>query len=80
MSRFERFRRKPGFRIALAFEAIFNTSVRELFSGDYHRVEKAICRRAKRLVKELAKESPDPLTAQKLAHLKQIITAVDGRT
>lgn len=75
VSRFERFRRTPGFRIALAFEAVFNTSIRELFSGDYHKVERLICRRAKLLAKRLAKDAPNKHTARKLAHLKSVIAA-----
>ncbi len=75
VSRYERFRRTPGFRIALAFEVIFKTSIRELFSGDYHAIEQAIRRRAKRLAKRLAAGKPDQRTERKLAHLKIIFSA-----
>jgi transcriptional regulator with XRE-family HTH domain len=75
VSRYERFRRTPGFRIALAFEVIFKTSIRDLFSGDYRAVEKAIRKRAMRLAKRLAKGKPDPQTDRKLAHLRKIIAA-----
>jgi transcriptional regulator with XRE-family HTH domain len=79
VSRYERFRRTPGFRIALAFEVIFNTSIRDLFSGDYHKVEKAICRRAKRLAKRLDTGTPDPVTARKLNHLRRIVSAIERK-
>ncbi|HZL44071.1 MAG TPA: helix-turn-helix transcriptional regulator [Verrucomicrobiae bacterium] len=75
VSRFERFRRTPGFRTALAFEVIFKLSLRELFSGEYKSIESAIRRRAKRLVKRLAAEQPGNVTDRKLAHLKKIIGA-----
>lgn len=77
ISRYERFRRTPGFRIAIAFEVIFKSSVRVLFSGDYHAVEKAIRRRAKRLARQLKAEKPNHLTDRKLAYLEKIIEAAE---
>jgi transcriptional regulator with XRE-family HTH domain len=77
LSRYERFRRKPGFRIAIGFEVIFNTSVRVLFSGDFHAIENAICRRARRLARQLKTQKPDHLTVRKLAYLEKITAAAD---
>ena len=79
VSSFERFRKKPGFRIAVAFEVIFRTSISRLFSGDYRTVEKAIRKRALRLLKRLAEEEPDAKTQRKLAHLKRIIGASEDK-
>ena len=79
VSRFERFRRTPGFRIALALEVIFKTSIRELFAGDYRAVEKAIRKRAMRLAKRLAKAQSGPQTERKLAHLRKIIAASEHK-
>jgi transcriptional regulator with XRE-family HTH domain len=79
ISRYERFRRAPGFRIAVAFEVIFKTSVRVLFTGDYHIIEKAIRRRAKHLARRLKSQNPNHLTDRKLAHLEKIIGEVERR-
>lgn len=77
--RYERFRRSPGFRIAIAFEVIFKTSVRELFSGDYHTIESAIRMRARRLIKRLKNEKADQISLRKLAHLERIIADAERK-
>lgn len=75
--RYERFRRSPGFRMTIALCVIFQTPPRELFAGEYQKVERAIHKRAKRLVGRLAAEKPDQLTLRKLAFLRTIISAAD---
>ncbi|MGP8239422.1 MAG: hypothetical protein ACLQVW_28955, partial [Limisphaerales bacterium] len=50
VSRYERFAREPGFATALAYEAIFQVSVSELFPGMYHRIEAGVRARAKKLM------------------------------
>src|SRR5262249_215108 len=45
--RYERFLRQPTLETALACEAIFRTSVSELFPGLYQKVERAVAGRAK---------------------------------
>jgi transcriptional regulator with XRE-family HTH domain len=79
ISRYERFRRTPGFKTALAFEVIFKTSVRVLFAGDHHTIEKAVRRRAKRLAMRLKTECPNHLTNRKLALLEKIIDGAEKR-
>jgi transcriptional regulator with XRE-family HTH domain len=77
--RYERFRRSPGFRMALALCVIFQIPPRELFGGEYQKVERAIRKRAKRLAGRLAGEKPDQLTNRKLAFLRRIVAAEDKR-
>lgn len=48
--RYERFAREPGFRTALACEAVFQKPVRVLFAGLYEQMEREVASRAKRLV------------------------------
>lgn len=45
--RYERFIREPGLETALAFEVIFQKSVREIFAGLYRKVEQQVTARAK---------------------------------
>ena len=79
VSRYERYRRSPGFRMALALCVIFQTPPRDLFGGEYQKVEQDIRRRAKRLAGRLAADKPDQLTHRKLAFLKTIISAAEKR-
>jgi transcriptional regulator with XRE-family HTH domain len=74
-SRYEHFSRIPTLRTALALAVIFQVSVSDLFSGEYQKVENAVCRQAQRLETRLTTDSPDPGTARKLALLKKIISA-----
>src|SRR6266849_3966922 len=69
-SRYEHFSRIPALRTALALAVIFRVSVHELFSGEYQKVEGAVCRQAQRLKARLARANPDQRTARKLAQLK----------
>lgn len=79
ISRYERFARSPGFKIAIAFEVIFKIPIRLLFSGDYRIIENGIRVRAKRLVRRLKKQKPNHLNGQKLAHLQKIIGDMEKR-
>jgi hypothetical protein len=45
----EKFTREPSLRSALAYEAIYGRSVRELFAGLYQQVEQEVAERAKLL-------------------------------
>jgi len=47
--RYERFDREPSLATALAYEAIFKTSLSELFAGLYQKVEREVTERAKLL-------------------------------
>jgi hypothetical protein len=66
--------------MALALCVIFQVPPRELFGGEYQKVEQAIRRRAKRLAGRLATDKPDQLTNRKLAFLKTIISAAEKRS
>jgi transcriptional regulator with XRE-family HTH domain len=70
VSRYERFRRLPSFHTLLAFKVIFQASARELFTGEYQKVESAVSRQAQTLAVRLATANPDPPTVRKLALLR----------
>jgi transcriptional regulator with XRE-family HTH domain len=65
-SRYERFGRKPSLATALAFEAIFETPIKELFAGLYQEAEALTVRRAKLLHKRLQNENGCPDAKLKL--------------
>lgn len=72
---YERFRRTPNLRTAMAFAIIFQTPIRVLCAGEYQEVEQAVRRRARRLSARLSTKSPDVRTARKLALLEGILAA-----
>lgn len=74
-SRYEHFSRMPELRTALAFAVIFRVPVQELFSGEYQKVERAVCRQAQLLKNRLAAVKPAQRTARKLAMLKMMVPA-----
>lgn len=47
IARYERFRRQPTLETALALEAALGVPVRELFAGEYAKVEATVRRRAR---------------------------------
>lgn len=55
-SRFERFKRVPTLETALALEAVFGIPVRELFAGEYAKIEEMVTRRAKVLGYKVRRE------------------------
>lgn len=48
--RYERFVREPNLKTAMAYEAIFQRSVSELFGGMYRKAEQDVAERAKILI------------------------------
>ena len=78
-SRYEHFSRMPNLRTVLALSVILRVSVRELFLGEYQKVENEVCRQAQRLVARLTTENPDQPTARKLALLKVILATDNNR-
>lgn len=58
VSRYERFARLPGLPTALAYEAIFQVPMRELFGGVYQRIEQLISARAGLLLRKKAGAKP----------------------
>jgi transcriptional regulator with XRE-family HTH domain len=71
-SRYERFAREPGFRTALACEAVFQRPIRELFAGLYERIEREVAERAKKLVLKTGHMKSGKHTARKHETLKRI--------
>jgi transcriptional regulator with XRE-family HTH domain len=47
--RYERYAREPGFRAALAYEAIYQRPIREVFAGLFRQIEQEVAERAKAL-------------------------------
>ena len=74
-SRYERFAREPGFRTALACEAVFQRPIRELFAGLYEQIEQEVSLRAKALVHKTGKMKSGQHTARKRETLKRIAAA-----
>lgn len=70
--RYERFTREPGFRTALACEAVFERPVRELFAGLYGQIEREVAGRAKELVVKNERMKPGRHTARKREALERI--------
>src|SRR4051812_38577286 len=71
--RHERFVREPSLEAILAYEAIFQKPIRELFRGLFQRIEKQVVARARVLCK---KQSPSRSTAyhnRRLATLEAIV-------
>lgn len=73
--RHEQFARDPRLRAALAYEAIFQRPIRELFAGLYDEIEREVTERAKRLVLRTDQVKPGVRTAHKREMLAQIAAA-----
>lgn len=73
--RYERFVREPSLKTALAYEAIYQRPVRELFGGLYQRIEKGVAERAKVLTYKTALRRTDRRTVQK----RQVLLEIAGR-
>src|SRR5215208_3469871 len=71
VSRHETFRRMPSLTTALRYEAIFGVPVRELFAGEYQKVETDLQARAQELADRIA--VPGPKGAQKRQLLARIL-------
>ena len=70
VSRHEQFRRRPSLEVALAYEALFQVSGRELFAGLYRKVARETAVRAEALSERVASERRSRLVARKLAALR----------
>lgn len=71
VSRHETFRRMPSLATALSYEAIFGVPVRELFLGEYQKVEAEVQARAEELARRVA--VPGPKGARKRQALGRIL-------
>ena len=78
--RYERFVREPSLETALAYEAIFQRPVRELFGGLYQRIEKEVAARAKTLTYKKERHKPNRQTAQKRQTLLDIAARQSGNS
>jgi len=63
--RHERFARAPTLATALAYEAIYRKSVRELFAGLYQKIEEEVAARAKALGSRKNFQKPNRQSARK---------------
>lgn len=71
MTRHERGHRTPSLETALAYRAVFQTPMNELFRGRYRAIELQTTARKKTLVAQLAKKAErDPIAAYKVSWLK----------
>jgi transcriptional regulator with XRE-family HTH domain len=70
--RYERFAREPSLETALAFEAIFQRPVHELFGGLYEKVQREVAARAKLLAEKTDCQKANQRTARK----RQILTNI----
>ena len=70
VSRHERLVRTPALERALAYEALYHASVRELFAGLYEKVERGTFRRAWTLAVRLDRQPPSTVRDGKLAWIR----------
>ena len=75
VSRYEGFVRQAGLETALAYEAIFEASVRILFPGLYRRIEQQVVMRARVLMYRRQLQGPKRNSTRKL----QSLTKIAGR-
>jgi hypothetical protein len=70
----ERFVREPSLRTALAYEAIHQIPVRELFAGLYQQIEQEVAEKAK-----ILNFRKDPTTSSRREYRRQVLTALAAR-
>lgn len=76
--RYERFLREPGLHTALAYQAIFNRPVSELFPGLYEKIQREVRARAKTMSYKTSLRGDDQLTERKRQTLAAI-AAVEAK-
>ncbi|MEW6306746.1 MAG: helix-turn-helix transcriptional regulator [Verrucomicrobiota bacterium] len=76
--RYERFVRVPSLETALAFEVIFRKPVRELFAGQYEKVECRVLARAQKLLETVDEGEPNRIAIQKRKAIIDLAAAGDG--
>jgi transcriptional regulator with XRE-family HTH domain len=72
ISRYERFARVPNLKTAMAYAALFNARIPELFGGSFQKVHQQVVRRAQLLARKINAANPDAATARKLQALRAI--------
>lgn len=80
ISRYENFERDPSLRAALAFEAVFQKPLRELFAGLYEEIEQEIAERAKVISYKVSRQEGSGQNTQKLEALESIIKQLSNRS
>ena len=73
VSRYEKMTREPELKAALAYEAIFNCPISQLFPGLYEKIEAAVKKRAKHLAKKALKAASRSLKERKRESISGII-------
>jgi len=71
----ERFVQDPTLETALAYEALFQRPVGELFAGLYHEIEARVAARAKVLAQRADRLKPNKRSARKRQTFMAIVTA-----
>jgi transcriptional regulator with XRE-family HTH domain len=69
MSRYEHYARRPNLETLFAFEAVFGAPARELFAGEFEKVEEKIKARAQRLSEFFVNRKLDLVNQRKLEAL-----------
>ena len=77
--RYERFLREPGLQTALAYEAIFDRPVSELFPGLFERTQIEVRARAKKLEQKEFRGNSSRVTARKRQALAAIASGEPKR-
>jgi transcriptional regulator with XRE-family HTH domain len=75
ISHYERFNREPGLQTALAYEAIYQKPVSELFPGLFEKIQREVKARAKILEHKTFSSSTIPVAARKRKTLAAIVSA-----
>lgn len=76
ISRYERLSIQPKLETALAYEAIFQIPVRDLFAGLYQKVEREIMERLRLLTEKVSDAKLNRVTAHKLTVLRSLCQAL----
>ncbi len=79
ISRHERRKQTPALRTLLAYEILFGTPIRELYSGVAWEVEKSLKQRIRLLLKKLAKTRRTCVSAGKLKALLAVFKPKGSR-
>ncbi len=77
--RHERFTREPSLAVALAYEAIYQRPVRELFAGVYEKAEKEVATLAKALNDRTSLKKATRHSARKIQTLTDIAARLSGK-
>jgi transcriptional regulator with XRE-family HTH domain len=76
----ESFVREPTLQGAMAYEAIFQSSARELFAGIYDKVKGEVAIRARTLQNRISSQKPGRQAARKLESIARIVAAASDLT